>query len=534
MKREWRPEYVLALVSVALVVFYNASFWKRVFGIVHPQDPGAWLFLCSAVFLLVAFFNLVLACLPLRWVTRPLLSLLLPMAALTTYFMNQYGVVMDDRMVQNIFETDFRESLALFSIELLVYFLLLGVLPVLLLWRLRLRKAGTWEMLRNRLSSLLASLLVIGLIALVFYQSYASLLRNNRDLRHYLVPNNFIKGMMDYFHDSSEVDPVLAVIAPDAKRMASTGPKTLFVLVIGETARGMNFSLNGYARNTNPRLATQEDLVNFPDARSCGTDTAVSLPCMLSGLGREGYSLKKARSQENLLDVVKRAGMDVLWIDNQSGCKRTCDRVLRINTTAMKDPVLCPNGECHDEIMLTELRKYAQNLPKDTLVVLHQMGSHGPAYHLRYPEKFRQFTPECRTNLLDKCSQQEILNSYDNTILYTDHFLSALMDTLRAYGGRYSTGMMYLSDHGESLGEYGLYLHGAPYMLAPAFQTHVPFMIWLSPGLQQQTGIQASCLQQRAAQPVSQDHVFHSMLGVLGIQTTMHRPDLDVFAACRR
>lgn len=531
---KWRSEHLVLLVSFALVAFYNGVFWHHLLRIVQPQDIGAWIFLGSVFFLLVAFFSLALLLLPFRWVVRPLLTALLPLSALASYFMWQYGVAIDGLMIQNVFETDVRESLELITWKLLLYFLVLGFSPVALVWYAPVPRLAWAAMFKARAISLVFSFFTISLIALVFYQSYATVMRNNRDLRFYLVPNNYIKGLMDYFKESSDLAPALAVLGVDATRLHVAGSrKKLFVLVIGETARAANFSLNGYARETNPELKSQEGLVSFTRFSSCGTDTAVSLPCMLSGLGRENYSLRKARSQENLLDVVKRSGVDVLWIDNQSGCKQTCDRLQRINTSTMKLSLYCPNGECHDEIMLEEMRKYVATINNDTLIVLHQMGSHGPAYYLRHPEKFRQFTPECRTELLDKCSKNEIVNSYDNTILYTDHFLSSLISELHGYEKEFDTGMLYMSDHGESLGEYGLYLHGAPYMLAPEFQTHVPAMLWLSRRFQEGSGISSSCLLQDRERPLSHDNLFHSVLGVFSIKTRVYQPALDIFAACR-
>ncbi len=533
MQKEWRPEHVAGMVALVLAVFYNTAFWHQILHLVSPDKPGAWLFLVSAFFLLVAFFNLVLTLLPFRWGVRPLLTLLLPLSAAGSYFMNQYSIVIDGRMMQNVLETDLAEMLGLLTWKLLLYFFFLGVLPVVLLWRVKIKRMPWWEVLKARALGMVLSVLVIGLMVGLFYQSYASVARNHRELRFFIVPNNFLKGLMDYLGESRAVSPELTKIGLDAQRPVRER-KRLFVLVIGETARAANFSLNGYGRQTNPELAQHSDVVNYTQFGSCGTETAVSLPCLMSGLGREEYSLKKARSQENLLDVVKRSGIDVLWIDNQSGCKQTCDRVPRINTTAMAVPDYCRGGECHDGILVAELKKYADTMKNDTLVVLHQMGSHGPAYYLRYPETFRHFTPECRTSLLDRCSREAITNSYDNTIRYTDHVLARLVSVLRDDEARFDTGMLYVSDHGESLGEYGLYLHGYPYALAPDYQKHVPALIWLSPALQQSAGIDATCLMQGRHTPYSHDNVFHSVLGVLDISTSVYQPGLDIFAPCRK
>jgi lipid A ethanolaminephosphotransferase len=534
--KSWRPEYIILAVSVAMVVFYNAALWKHFVVAVHPEGWEGRFLLLTTFFLLTAFFSLVQALLPFRWITRPLLTILLPLSALSAYFMSQYGTAIDDKMVQNVFETDVREADALLTWLLLLYFIVLGVVPVVAIWRLKLRPFVLVDAVKARALLILACLLVVILAAAFFYETFASTVRANRDLRFYITPNSFIKGGMDLFLDEESTSVTLKEVGTDARKGPSWTPrknKALVVLVIGETARSANFSLNGYSRDTNPELEKQSDIVSFRNAYSCGTDTAVSLPCMLSGLGRENYKLARARSQENLLDVIQHAGIPVLWVENQSGCKRTCDRVsVRINTTDMTLPEFCQGGECHDAIMAAELNKYVKTLKQDTLVVMHMMGSHGPAYYRRYPTDAEHFKPVCRTSLLGKCSDEAIVNAYDNTIRYTDHALASVLDVLRKFQGERDTAMIYMSDHGESLGEYGLYLHGAPYMLAPDFQKHIPAVIWLSPDMENARGVKAACLSQQKDAAISHDNLYHSLLGLLDIQTAVYQPDLDIFRPC--
>ncbi|HEX6592808.1 MAG TPA: phosphoethanolamine transferase domain-containing protein, partial [Moraxellaceae bacterium] len=374
----WRSESVLLLYAVGLVLFYNQAFWSF---LLHVTNLPGWhgLLFQGAVFsLLAAFFFLVLSLLPFRWLGRPLLSVLLPLSALAAYFMNQYGTAIDGRMMQNVFETDLREMLDLATLKMALYFLLLGMLPVVLLWCIPLQSPPGWRAaLKTRALAIAVAVLVLLLTVGSQYQSIASVARNHKEIRYYLVPNNFIKGIQDYLKDLGGLEQTAGdtlaptPIARDAHPGASwTGRqrKTLFVLVVGETARAENFGLDGYERNTTPELAQQQGLVNFSHMTSCGTDTAVSLPCMMSGLGREDYSLARARERENLLDVVQRSGIKVLWMDNQSGCKRVCDRVQRINTSEMTDPAFCKDGECHDGILVGQLRHYAETMTQDTLV----------------------------------------------------------------------------------------------------------------------------------------------------------------------
>lgn len=531
----WRAETVVVVMAALLALPGNLALWEKLLLAQPPQDLYGITFLVAAAVLLASALALLLLLLPLRWVGRPLLTLLWPMAALTGYFMQEYGVAIDDTMLRNVFETDAAEAWQLLSLPLLAE-VLLGLLPVWWLWRVPLRRLPPWPALRARLLAIGASLAVIGVVAALFYPGFASLFRNHRELRLYLLPTNIVNGLRHYAQDAAVPAGPLQAVGGDAHRVPRAVAKaqpTVVVLVIGETARAGNFALSGYARDTNPELARQSGIVYFGAVHSCGTETAVSLPCMLSNLGRSGFSPARAEARENLLDVAARAGVDVVWVENQSGCKHTCDRVRRVNTQDMGLPQYCQDGECHDGILVEALRRELDHVTRDTLVVLHQMGSHGPAYHLRYPQAFERFTPVCRTNLLDRCSTAQIRNAYDNTILYTDHVLAGLVDILRA-DARHDSALLYMSDHGESLGELGLYLHGAPRLLAPETQVHVPMLAWLSPRYQQATGVRTECVAGRAGRPVTHDNLFHSMLGMLGIATQAYDASLDLFSPCEQ
>jgi lipid A ethanolaminephosphotransferase len=265
----------------------------------------------------------------------------------------------------------------------------------------------------------------------------------------------------------------------------------------------------------------------------------VSLPCIFSPLTRKQGG-DKTPSQENLLDVLQRAGLAVLWLDNQSGCKGVCERVPNASTQSLNLPGLCADGECFDEAMLSGLDERIAALDpvrraRGVVLVLHQMGSHGPAYAQRTPAARKPFLPECTSNTLADCPPDQLVNTYDNTIAYTDHFLdqSLLWLQQQAKAGRYDTGLIYVSDHGESLGEGGLYLHGVPFAFAPEQQTHVPMVAWLSPALQQRSGVANECLRQRAAEPLSHDNLFHTVLGLMDVSTRAHDKTLDAAAPCR-
>ena len=316
------------------------------------------------------------------------------------------------------------------------------------------------------------------------------------------------------------------------------GPRPkLLVLVVGETARSANFGINGYARPTTPELQAVQAL-SFRNAWSCGTSTAESLPCMFAHLPRAEFVRSGARYQ-NLLDVVQHAGMAVVWVDNQGGCKGVCDRVPHATVDAAAAPTRCADGECADMALLDGLDARIAALDparraRGVVVVLHQMGNHGPAYFRRSPAQFKRYLPECRSEALQSCSIESVRNAYDNAIAYTDHFLASTIDWLKSHGEQQDTALLYVSDHGESLGENNLYLHGMPYALAPEDQRHVPWITWLSPSMVQATASSTTCLRGLQDQPVSHDNYFHSVLGLLGITTTAYRQELDLYAPCRR
>jgi lipid A ethanolaminephosphotransferase len=537
-----QPRIALPLLvlgaSVFIAVAYNLKFWAAFvaatggFSLANlPLHVGCFL-------LLVLVFNGCLTLFSFRLLAKPLLVLLFMGAAATTYFMGQYGAVIDRSMIQNVFETDVREALELLNWKLIATIAVLGVLPSLAVLRVRVDFPSGPRALAVKAGIAAGSLALALLLLLLFFKSLAPALREHRELRYLLTPTNYIQAVNSYLKARNYTPVVVAPLGTDARKgpaWAGSARRTVTIIVVGETARAMNFSLNGYARATNPLLSQQDGLVNFSKFQSCGTATAVSVPCVFSALGHDDYSDRQAYSQEGLLDVLAHAGFDVLWRDNNSGCKGTCDRVRYEDFTkpAAGDP-MCDGDECYDERMLAGLPALIHSSTRDLVIVLHQKGSHGPAYAKRYPRQFGKFGPVCETNELQKCSREAIVAAYDNTILYTDYFLSKTIDLLRASAAseNIDTSMLYFSDHGESLGENNMYLHGAPWMIAPPEQTQVPFMLWMSDGFDDRFHIDRTCLAARAGQHFSHDNVFHSVLGMLDVNTAVFNPRLNLFGAC--
>ncbi len=531
-----RPEWVTLLASAFLLLGFNFVLWQHLFQITASDGRGIAMRAAFAV-MIVAAFNLVLTLLAFRAVLKPLLTLMFLISAGVAYFMSQYGVMIDAGMLRNFAETNATEVRDLLSLKLFAYILVLGILPSWLLWKLPVNYRRWHRELLSKVIVSVASVAVIGGVALANYQGLSSLFRNHHELRLMLVPSNYIGASAGYLREQlvSARQPFLK-IGEDAQRdpaLLHQPRKSLTVLVVGESARAENFGILGYPRDTTPELDKEAGLIAFTDVHSCGTETAVSVPCMFSNMGRQNYDASKAKNEEGLLDVLKRAGLEVIWRDNQSGCKGTCDRVTLQDVSNLKDPTLCADSECRDEILLQGLQDFIEHLDKDTVLVLHQMGSHGPEYFKRYPKQYEHFTPVCESNALNNCSRESIVNGYDNTLVYTDHVLSSLIDVLRSNQDKVDTAMLYLSDHGESLGEYNLFLHGTPYMLAPEQQKHVAMLAWFSDSYQKAYSVDTHCLQLSRDKPLSQDNLFHSMLGLLEVHSSVYRHDLDLFAGCR-
>ena len=531
-----RPEWVTLIASALLLTAFNLVLWQHLFAITASDGKGLLIRVAFGLMILAAF-NLVLTLLAFRGVMKPLLTLIFMVSAGVAYFMSQYGVMIDIGMLRNFAQTNATEVRDLLSIKLLVYILLLGILPSWLLWKTPISYRRWHRELLSKVLVCAASVAVLGGVALINYQGLSSLFRNHHELRLMVVPSNYIGASASYLREQvvSAQQPFVKV-GEDAERTPAWqthARKSLTVLVVGESARAENFGILGYDRDTTPKLDKEAGLIAFTDVHSCGTETAVSVPCMFSNMGRKDYNASQAKNEESLLDVLKRAGLDVIWRDNQSGCKGTCDRVTLQDVSNLKDPVLCTNSECRDEILLQGLQHFIDTLDKDTVLVLHQMGSHGPEYFKRYPKEYERFTPVCDSNALNNCSRESIVNGYDNTLVYTDHVLSTLIDLLRSNQDKVDTAMLYLSDHGESLGEYNLFLHGTPYMLAPEQQKHVAMLAWFSDSYQKSFSVDTHCLQLNREKPLSQDNLFHSMLGLLEVKSKVYNQDLDMFAGCR-
>lgn len=521
-------EALIALASLFFAIAGNGLFWNSAMA----THPGSLRYALSLLLLLLGTHAFLLGLLVWRWNAKVVVSTLLMLTMLASHYMGRYHIYLDADMLRNVLATDRRESSELLTASLAGP-LLLGLVPTLAVWRLQLTDRRWTGALSWRAGFLLLAAGVAVGGALLSFQEISALMRSQREVRYLATPANVLLGLPRALRGDNPVQraPKLP-IGVDAQAMhhASGSRPRLLLVVLGETARAQNWGLNGGSRQTTPELA-QKPVINFPDMHSCGTSTEVSVPCMFSPWGRGDYDEKKIRAHQSLLHVLDHAGIGVLWRDNQSGCKGVCEGLPLQSLADATTPGLCANGRCLDEILLQDLPAQARAKPGDRVIVLHQLGNHGPAYFERYPPRFRRFTPTCDTVDLGRCTRDQIANSYDNALLYTDHVLAQAIGTLQGIED-YDTAMIYVSDHGESLGEKGLFLHGIPYAIAPEEQTHVPMTMWFSPSFARNRGLDLECVRQRAGRYTDHDALFSSVLGLMQVRTALYAPQRDLFAAC--
>jgi lipid A ethanolaminephosphotransferase len=438
-------------------------------------------------------------------------------------------------MLQNVLRTDAREASELLSWRMAGWILLWSAIPVAFIWWIRIERLPWLKTGVIRAGSVAGALVLALCAILLVSRDVTSFMRNHREVRYLITPGNVIYGLaVNSMSRVKDVNAIREQVGLDAAviRVANHAKPRVLVLVVGETARAANFSLLGYPRETNPELG-KLNVTAFSDVTSCGTSTEISVPCMFSQWGREDYDEHRIRNSESLLDVLQRAGYIVKWIDNQSGCKGVCKGVQYVKIDPKSSPDLCDGKECHDGVLVRHVQAELGAIEQDTVLVVHMLGNHGPAYFRRYPPEFRRFLPDCATAQLRDCTREQVVNAYDNAILYTDHVLAGFVQVLMAQSAHLDGAMIYISDHGESLGEKGLYLHGIPYAIAPTQQTHVPLIAWLSPALTMTGDVSARCLQARVHNPYSHDNLFHSVLGLMNVKTAVYREDRDLFDGCR-
>lgn len=536
---------LVLIVSAYFTFILNIAFFKTALNLYEWTGTASDYFIYTLPLVLFAACNVVFNLLSMPFLHKMIIPLFIIISASISYNSLFFNVYFDRDMLNNVLQTNTAESVRMLSVSYVAWIFFLGILPALLYLRVKISYRQWWKEIAMRFASIFISLALIGGVGAVLYQDYASFFRNNKYLPHLIVPSNFVAATVSKIKHDSRNNMPYTELAKEAKQSKFDQYRHVSVIVLGETTRGANWGLNGYSRQTTPkmaaRLAKGEALINFSNVSSCGTATAISVPCMFSAMPRADYSEAKAYKQDNVLDILQRSGVNVQWIENNSDCKGVCKNVPTVNTIELDLPEFCTNGECLDNIMLPELDKAlatAEKESQDTLIVLHTLGSHGPTYYERYTEKERRFTPTCDTNEISRCSKAELVNTYDNGILYLDQFLDKVIEKLQAHKN-WESSLLYISDHGESLGENGVYLHAAPYAIAPTEQTHIPMMMWFSEMWVKNEPFDLTCVRQNSGKAYSQDNLFHTVFSMFDMDTSaqslpMYDKNLDILASCRK
>jgi lipid A ethanolaminephosphotransferase len=544
LARLTRPQATVDQVIVIASVFWalaaNRGFLMAALRERSLAEMSSWGFALALLAMVVAGHALIVSLVAHRHTIKPVVGLLTLAAAAGSYFIGAFGVVLDPSMLRNVLRTDVGEAKELISPAFLLHMAVFGALPLLLLWRVQIVRRPWRRAVPIRLATLSVSLVVLLVAAWSIFQPLSSLMRNQKELRYLVTPASILWSVSSVVAaDARGAARPRQAIGLDAAAGPSWATRTrpmVVVLVVGETARAANWGLSGYARQTTPELAAL-GVLNFAHVDSCGTNTETSLPCMFAPVGRRDYDEARIRGQESLLHVAARAGVAVHWRDNQSGCKGVCDGLPSDTVASQAPPGLCEGDRCLDEGLVRDLDARLRGARGTQLWVLHMLGNHGPSYFRRHPRTFARFQPECLDDDLRRCSTEQVVNSYDNALLYTDHVLATAIRALRSRAGEVDSALLYVSDHGESLGEKGLFLHGIPYAIAPAEQTRVPMVWWASAGLEKAAGLRGGCLSptlgRRAAEPAAHDHLFHTLLGVLDVRTALYEPAWDMTSGCR-
>ena len=525
---------LVVLAALYFSLASNASFWAAFRASEPGHSAGAWTLALGMFVAITALHAGLLLFVVNRWTRNVVLPVVFFVTAAAAFYMDRYHVYIDRDMVANVLVTEPKEARELITPDFLLASLLHGLLPSVLVWwtRAPARRVGK-GIAMHAVGIAVAFAIALGAIGLN-YQALSSLMRNEKSMRHLIAPGNWMVALGKALRERRGADAPRQIIATDARieRPAGARPR-LVVVVVGETVNAAHWGLNGYARQTTPRLAAL-DGVNYPDVEACGTNTEVSLPCMFSTQGLHDYDRDAIRGSESLLHLLAHLGVSTLWRDNQTGCKGICEGLPFESFLEANVPGHCEGNRCFDSVLLHELDAAVARMPGDAVVVLHMLGNHGPSYYARYPDAFKRFTPVCEVDELGDCERNTIVNAYDNAILYTDTVVADAVAWLERQSAARDTALLYVSDHGESLGESGLYLHGVPRMIAPDEQLKVPMWLWLSPALREADGIDLACLREQASAPRTHDVLFSTVLGLMRVETSARVPGEDLLAPCRK
>ncbi|WP_133407490.1 phosphoethanolamine transferase [Parashewanella tropica] len=530
---------VIATLALYFTLVLNVPVYHKLYGIFSDGSQHSIPFIISIPIFFFFVIYLVLHLFAWPKVVKVFFIPLLIISSAMSYATFYYGVIFDKDMLVNILDTNKGEALSYLSLYSVGWVFLLGVLPSAVLGFTKIKDISIKELVINKFMALFVVVVGIFAIAAIFYKDYASFGRTHNNLQELVIPTEFLYSVtkltkQKYFSPKVPYKKVGldAKLNPKAFGGNKSKKPNLVIFMLGETARAQNYPFNGYHRNTIPYTQMYKPYF-FTQVASCGTATAVSVPCMFSNMNRTEFDVKRADNQDDVLDIMQRAGIDVLWKENDGGDKHVAKNVTQIKLDTSKVDEFCNGSSCHDEALLKGLYSQIIRMKGDKFIVLHLIGSHGPTYFERYPKSMDFYKPSCQRADIENCSSEEIYNVYDNTLRYTDYVMAKAIGLLKSFEFSHNVALMYMSDHGESLGEDGIYLHGLPYKFAPTEQKHVPWMFWMSDEFAKVKNISGNCLRKNAHNAYSQDNLFSTLLGLMDVSTKAYNKKMDIFSECR-
>lgn len=518
-------EYILSL-SFITILFYGLPIYRRYSS--HNIMIIILVFIFS--FLVVNFFYSIVTT---KKTYRIVIPSFLVLNSVVFHFMLIYGVSFDANMMINTTETNFNEAIEFINFRLFFDVVVFGFLPALLFYKFI--RIEDKKFVKHKLI-LIAISIVIALLMITpnyLYKSGKEFLKANQRITSYIVPVNYVESIFEFsglkiknYYDAKHLIDISSDAYYDGK-IGNNGKKNLIIFVLGESARARNFSLNGYERNTNvPLEKYKDDIISFKNFEACGTFTVVSLTCTFSHLPRKEFDYAKSFKYQSLIDILDHAGYDVYWRSNNGKCKNVCNRVKNSLVKSFGDNI-------YDDLLVKAFKMDLDRMTKqNNFVVLHGRGSHGPLYYNRYSDDFEIYKPACKDNL-ENCSTEEIINAYDNSVYYTSYTIKEVIQEAQRKSKDFNIILIFMSDHGESLGENGVFMHSAEFDIAPIDQKNSEFFIWLSKDAEKSFNISKECLKKKMNDNISQDNIFHSVIGLSGIKSVFYDEKLDIFKDCR-
>ena len=506
------------IVSIGTLLLYNIPFFNYVSQNTN-ESTGGIIFLQASLVIIMLALNFMLTYLSmwlLRIVARILLAIFAIINATAVYFIITYSAIINATTIENVFNTRYSEASGFFSWSLWMFIAVFGVLPALycLMQPVVIGKAKKLGIYCG------SSLAIILLVASLNISQTLWISQHDTELGGLLQPWSYVVNTCRVI-SSYQDEQAEEIKLPDGT--IADHEKAVVVLVIGESARKANFQLYGYQRDTNPLLSKQEGLKVY-QATACATYTTAGTKAILEP--KDSGDL-----YELLPNYAFRTGVDVSWRTSNWGEPPIhIDEYL--TDTDLSDLYQGKSND-YDDILYYGLRERIESSKKDkVLIILHTSTSHGPKYADKYPKQFEVYKPVAKNIEEGEKNIGMLINAYDNTIRYTDFLLNSLINTLREMKDWHSA-MIFISDHGESLGENKMFMHGLPMKLAPKVQYEIPFLVWTSDGFRtyKQTSGSQDAPEGELPAVLEQHYVFHSVLNLLSIQSPAYNKDYDIFTS---